>query len=145
LNGFQGKEGMSKTKVFIVDDDVTASRLLAVGLERTGAFEVRVENVATRALSSARQFRPDVVFMDVCMPGEDGTDVAFHFQNDAMLGATPLIFLTSLVSGQEGSSEGIERGGREFLPKPASLAKIVACIQRRVPHTESAGTPSTAI
>ncbi len=136
---------MSKTKVFIVDDDVTASRLLAVGLERTGTFEVRVENVATRALSSARQFRPDMVFMDVCMPGEDGTDVAFHFQNDAILGATPLIFLTSLVSGQEGNSQ-IERGGREFLAKPASLARIVACIQRHVPqHTESAGTASTAI
>ena len=136
---------MSKTKVFIVDDDVAASRLLAVGLERTGLFEVSVENVATRAISSARQFRPDVIFMDVCMPGEDGTDVAFHIQNDATLRATPLIFLTSLVSGQEASAQGVERGGREFLAKPASLAKVIACIDRHVPkRVESAGTATTA-
>jgi CheY-like chemotaxis protein len=135
---------MSKTKIFLVDDDVTASRLLAVGLERTGPFEVRVENVATRALSSARQFRPDLIFMDVCMPGEDGTDVAFQIQNDAILGATPLIFLTSLVSGQDANSEGIERGGREFLSKPASLAKVIACIHRHVPQqAESAGTATS--
>lgn len=136
---------MSKTKVFVVDDDVTASRLLAVGLERTGLFEVKVENVATRAIGSARQFRPDVIFMDVCMPGEDGTDVAFQIQSDALLAATPLIFLTSLVSGQDANSEGIERGGREFLPKPASLAKVIACIQRHVPRqAESAGTATKA-
>ncbi|HUJ08390.1 MAG TPA: response regulator [Verrucomicrobiae bacterium] len=135
---------MSKSKVFIVDDDVTASRLLAVGLEKTGLFEVKVENVATRALGSARQFRPDVIFMDVCMPGADGTDVAFQIQNDPVLGATPLIFLTSLISGQEANSQ-MERGGREFLPKPATLAKIIACIQRHLPgRTESAGTATSA-
>jgi CheY-like chemotaxis protein len=134
---------MSKTKIFVVDDDVTASRLLAVGLEKTGLFEVKVENVATRAINSARQFRPDVIFMDVCMPGADGTDVAFHVQNDPILRSTPLIFLTSLVSGQESNSEGIERGGREFLAKPASLTKIIACIQRHVPRSvPAAGTPT---
>ena len=132
---------MSKTKVLVVDDDVTASRLLAVGLEKTGLFQVKVENVAMRAAASARQFRPDVIFMDVCMPGVDGTDVAFQIQKDPVIGSTPLIFLTSLVSGQEVNSQAIERGGREFLPKPASLANVIACIQRHVPQAaESSGT-----
>ena len=134
---------MSKTKVFIVDDDVTASRLLAVGLEKTGAFEVKVENVAMSALASARQFRPDVIFLDVCMPGEDGTDVAFHMQNDATLKATPIIFLTSLVSGQEANSQEMQRGGHEFLPKPASLAKVVACIEHHL--ARRAGTVNAPI
>ena len=40
---------MSKTKVLIVDDDIAASRLLGLGLEKTGSFQVMVENVATRA------------------------------------------------------------------------------------------------
>ena len=134
---------MGKTKVLIVDDDVTASRLLAVGLEKTGAFEVKVENVATRALTSARQFRPDVIFLDVCMPGEDGTDVAFEMQNDATLKATPIIFLTSLVSGQEANSQEMQRGGREFLSKPASLAKVVACIEHHL--ARRAGTVNAPV
>ena len=134
---------MSKPKIFIVDDDVTASRLLAVGLEKTGLYEVKVENFATRAISSARVFRPDLIFMDVCMPGADGTDVAVHIQSDPILGATPLVFLTSLVSGQEVSADGMERGGREFLPKPASLANVKACIQRHLPsRSETAGATS---
>jgi len=114
---------MIKTKVLIVDDDVAASRLLALGLEKTGAFEVLVENVATRALASARQFGPDVIFMDVCMPGADGGDVAFQIHSHPQLKTTPIIFLTSLVSGKETSNQA-ERGGYEFLPKPASLANL---------------------
>ena len=130
---------MIKTKVLIVDDDVAASRLLALGLEKTGAFEVMVENVATRALGSARQFGPDVIFMDVCMPGADGGDVAFQIHSQSNLKATPIIFLTSLVSGRETNTQA-ERGGYEFLPKPASLAKVIACIDRHLTRrAESAG------
>lgn len=123
---------MSKTKVLIVDDDMAASRLLALGLEKTGAFETKVENVATRALTTAREFRPGVILLDVCMPGADGGDVAFRIHGDGALRSTPIIFLTSLVSGQEASSEAVLRGGYEFLPKPASIAKVVDCIDRHL-------------
>lgn len=123
---------MSKTKVLIVDDDMAASRLLALGLEKTGAFEAKVENVATRALATAREFRPSVILLDVCMPGADGGDVAFRIHGEAALRSTPIIFLTSLVSGQEASSEAVLRGGYEFLAKPASIAKVVDCIDRHL-------------
>jgi two-component system OmpR family response regulator len=123
---------MSKTKVLVVDDDMAASRLLALGLEKTGAFEAKVENVATRALATAREFRPSVILLDVCMPGADGGDVAFRIHGDAALRSTPIIFLTSLVSGQEASSEAVLRGGYEFLAKPASIAKVVDCIDRHL-------------
>jgi two-component system, OmpR family, response regulator len=123
---------MSKTKVLIVDDDTVASRLLALGLEKTGSYEVKVENVATHALNSAREFRPNVILLDVCMPGADGGDVAFSIHSNAALRSTPIIFLTSLVSGQEASNAGVLRGGYEFLPKPASVAKVIECIGRHL-------------
>lgn len=127
---------MSKIKVLIVDDDIAASRLLAVGLEKTGSFQVVVENVATRAPSTAREFRPGVILLDVCMPGADGGDVAFRIHSDGTLRSTPIIFLTSLVSGQEATTESVLRGGYEFLPKPASLVKVIDCINR---HLSRAG------
>jgi len=123
---------MSKTKVLVVDDDIAASRLLAVGLEKTGLFQVVVENVATRAASTAHEFRPGVILLDVCMPGEDGGDVAFRIHSNATLRSTPIIFLTSLVSGQEAATQSILRGGYEFLPKPASIAKVMECIDRHL-------------
>jgi DNA-binding response OmpR family regulator len=123
---------MSKIKVLIVDDDIAASRLLAVGLEKTGSFQVVVENTATRAASTARDFRPGVILLDVCMPGADGGDVAFRIHSDPTLRSTPIIFLTSLVSGQEATTQSVLRGGYEFLPKPASLTKVVECIDRHL-------------
>ena len=50
-------------------------------------------------LNRAREFSPDVILLDVCMPGADGGDVAFRIHSDAALRSTPIIFLTSLVSG----------------------------------------------
>lgn len=123
---------MTKTKVLIVDDDLAASRLLALGLEKTGAFQVKVENVATHALSCAREFRPAMILLDVCMPEVDGGDVAFQIHNDVSLRSTPIVFLTSLVSGREANVDSVLRGGYEFLSKPASLAKVVECIDRHL-------------
>ena len=123
---------MSKTKVLIVDDDIAASRLLGLGLEKTGAFQVRVENTATHALNRAREFGPYVILLDVCMPGADGGDVAFRIHGDAALRSTPIIFLTSLVSEREASDKTVQRGGYEFLSKPASIAKVIECIDRHL-------------
>jgi DNA-binding response OmpR family regulator len=123
---------MSKTKILIVDDDVAASRLLGLGLEKTGTFQVKVENAATQALSRAREFGPDVILLDVCMPGADGGDVDFRIHGDAALRSTPIIFLTSLVSGNEASHATMQCGDYELLPKPASLAKVIECINRHL-------------
>ena len=127
---------MIKTKVFIADDDMIASRVLSLILEKTGAFEVKVENIPTKALTSARQFNPDIFFLDVCMPGADGNDVAFQIQNDAALKAKPIVFLTSLISERE---EGVQRGGHEFLAKPANLARVMACINRHLTQRAESG------
>jgi len=123
---------MSKTKVLIVDDDMAGSRLLGLGLEKTGLFQVKIENTATQAFGQAREFRPDVILLDVCMPGADGGDVAFQIHDDPSLRSIPIVFLTSLVSGQEAGSETVQRGGYEFLSKPASIGKIIECIDRHL-------------
>jgi len=136
---------MSKTKVLIVDDDIAASRLLAMGLEKTGSFQVAVENLATRAASTAREFRPGVILLDVCMPDADGGDVAFRIHSDSSLRSTPIIFLTSLVSGQEATTQSVLRGGYEFLAKPASISKVIECIDRHLSEgREPAGNISVA-
>ena len=132
---------MSKTKVLIVDDDMAASRLLGLGLEKTGAFEVKVENSATQAFGRVREFRPNVILLDVCMPGADGGDVAFQIHDDPSLRSIPIIFLTSLISGHE-TSKAVLRGGYEFLSKPASLGKVIESIDRHVGRPS--GTVSNA-
>ena len=117
---------MSKKRVFIVDDESGFTRLLKLTLERTGRFEVLEENDGTKAWLAAREFAPDIIFLDVVMPKIDGGDVAQQIRSDPSLAAVPIIFLTAIVSAREG---GQEIGGFPFLAKPVSLDAITKCIE----------------
>jgi two-component system OmpR family response regulator len=74
---------MEKTRILIIDDDVHLSRLVAIMLDKTGTYASAVENRSHQALTPARRFRPELVLLDVDMPGFDGGDVARQFRADA--------------------------------------------------------------
>jgi CheY-like chemotaxis protein len=123
---------MRKRRILVVDDDSAYARVLQAGLERAGDYKVRVESRATQALSTAREFDPDFILLDVCMIDGDGGDVAFRFQNDARLQNIPIVFLTSIVSEHEAQDGDIVRGDFRFLAKPARLERLIACIQKHI-------------
>ncbi|MBI4323241.1 MAG: response regulator [Candidatus Omnitrophica bacterium] len=125
---------MGKKRILIVDDEVGLTRLLKLNLEQTGAYEVRTENQGSRALAAAREFRPDLILCDVIMPDMEGSEVAAQLQADPSLAATPIVFLTAVVSREEVEAQGGLIGGRPFLAKPAPVEKIVACIEQHL-HT----------
>jgi DNA-binding response OmpR family regulator len=119
---------MEKTRILIIDDDVHLSRLVAIMLDKTGTYASAVENRSHQALTAARRFRPELVLLDVDMPGFDGGDVARQFRADAGLRDVPIIFFTSLLSPDE-SSGGISiRGGERYLPKPVDPAVLIRSI-----------------
>ena len=73
----------------VVDDEAGFTKLLKMNLEKTGKYEVRIENQSTKALEVAKEFQPDVVLLDIVMPDMDGGDVAAQFQDDPMLRRVP--------------------------------------------------------
>ena len=99
--------------------------LLKLTLERTGEFIVREENDGTKAWLAAREFAPDIIFLDIVMPNIDGGDVAQQIRSDPSLAHVPIVFLTAIVSERETSHE---IGGFPFLAKPVSIEAITACI-----------------
>lgn len=117
---------MNPKKVLIVDDESGFTRLLKLTLQKTGNFEVKEVNDGTQAWLTAREFQPDIIFLDVVMPAIDGGDVAQQIRADPSLAHVPIIFLTAIVSSKEG---GHEIGGFPFLAKPVSLETIVRCIE----------------
>jgi CheY-like chemotaxis protein len=123
---------MSKKLILVVDDDITTTRLLKIGLEGTGAYRVREENIATRAVATARECQPDLVVLDVCMPNADGGDVAAQIQDDPRLRNTPVIFLTSIVSEAEAGQQSLHSGGYQFIAKPVQIQKLVRCIESKL-------------
>jgi len=63
---------------------MATSGLLGWDWKRPACSQVKVENAATQAFGRTREFRPDVILLDVCMPGADGGDVAFQIHDDPL-------------------------------------------------------------
>src|SRR5271155_1338802 len=120
---------MKKKRLLIVDDESGFTRLLKLTLEKTGRYIVREENDGTNAWLAAREFRPDIIFLDIVMPKIDGGDVAQQIRSDPSLAHVPIIFLTAIVSKTESNSE---IGGFPFLAKPVSLDAITQCIREHL-------------
>ncbi|HEX8296859.1 MAG TPA: response regulator [Chthoniobacteraceae bacterium] len=116
-------------RIFIVDDESGFTRLLKLTLERTGRYLIREENDGTKAWLAAREFAPDIIFLDIVMPKIDGGEVAQKIRSDPSLAHVPIIFLTAIVSERETSRE---IGGFPFLSKPVSLEAITACIEEHL-------------
>ena len=121
---------MNKKRIFIVDDESGFTRLLKLTLEKSGNYEVLEENDGTKAWLKAREFKPDIIFLDIVMPKIDGGDVAQQIRSDPMLAKVPIIFLTAIVSRSE-SKQDI--GGFPFLSKPVSLDAVTRCITEHLP------------
>lgn len=119
----------SKTKVLIVDDESGFTRLVKLTLERSGNYQVREQNDGSQAWLTAREFRPDIIFLDVVMPKADGGEVAQQIRSDPLLEHVPVIFLTAIVSQKESHHEF---GGFPFLAKPVSIDTIKKTIMEHL-------------
>jgi CheY-like chemotaxis protein len=91
-------------RILIVDDDSNTTHLVKILLERSGPYLVLEENDATEAYQTARSFKPDLVLLDVIMPGIDGGEVAEQIQADRELHDTAIIFQTGLITKAEAQS-----------------------------------------
>lgn len=112
-------------KILLVDDEAGFTELLRMNLEKGGRYEVCIENDSTKAVSVARTFEPDVILLDVVMPGMDGGDVQAALQNDTVLSRVPVLMLTALVDSTELSEGAVAQAGSQMvLPKPVNLALL---------------------
>ncbi|MGE5307882.1 MAG: response regulator [Deltaproteobacteria bacterium] len=118
---------MAKKKILFVDDEVDFLKMVKLNLEATGAYEVRTESKGLNALTAVRQFRPDVIFLDVVMPDLDGGEVLEQLKVEPELKNIPVVFLTAIVTEKEVSNHG-QIAGRSFIAKPISTAKLIDCI-----------------
>jgi CheY-like chemotaxis protein len=121
-----------KKRILLVDDEAAITRMMRRNLEATGRFEVLDINDPTRALATARQFKPDLVFLDVMMPDMDGGDVAAAFAEDQSLARVPIIFLTAIVSKKEVAPSGSLIGNQTYLAKPVKLSDLLTCIDEHL-------------
>ena len=116
-------------KILAIDDEPGVTRLIKLNLEKTGAYEVLTVNEPGSALAAAKQFKPDLILLDVMMPNLDGGDVASQFESDPEVKSVPIVFLTAIVTKKEAGPEGLRSSGKRFLAKPISLEELVHAIE----------------
>jgi two-component system, OmpR family, response regulator len=119
-------------RILIVDNDTDSTHLVKVLLEKTGRYQVLEENESTKAHLSARNFRPNLILIDVLMPDRDGGEIAAQIQADPELHNTPIIFLTALVTRAEAKT-GLHIDGHPFLAKPINIQELIEAIERVLP------------
>ena len=121
---------MNKKRILLVDDEKSLTNLLKLNLEETGDYEVRVENWPEDALAAAREFKPDLILLDLIMPRMPGGNVAALIDSDPQVKGTPIVFLTAAVRKQQvEENEGIICD-HPCLAKPATVEEVVAMIEK---------------
>ena len=122
-----------KRRILIVDDDRESTHLVKVLLEKAGHYLVLEENHAAKAHQSARDFRPDVILLDIMMPEKDGAEVAAQIDADPELRTTPIIFLTALLTMPEART-GLRIEGHRSLAKPIDMPQLINQIEESLPR-----------
>ena len=117
-------------KVLAVDDDPRALEGLAESLGELG-YEVWQALDGESALLLAREHQPDVILLDVLMPGLDGFQVCRRLKEDPDTRLIPVVFLTGYDS-RSAKLKGLEAGGSDFLSKPVDLTELEARVHNLV-------------
>jgi two-component system response regulator MtrA len=133
-------EAVTRGKVLVVDDDAALSEMLAIVLRNEG-FDSRVCPSGEQAVSDFREYRPDVVLLDLMLPGKDGIDVCKEIRAES---GVPIVMLTA-KSDTVDVVVGLESGADDYVVKPFKPKELVARIRARVRRFEEPGPESLAI
>jgi two-component system response regulator MtrA len=121
-----------KSRVLVVDDDPALAEMLTIVLRGEG-FDTAVVGDGTRALPAVREMRPDVVLLDLMLPGMNGIDVCRAIRAES---GVPIVMLTA-KSDTVDIVLGLESGADDYVVKPFKPKELVARIRARVRRTEA--------
>lgn len=123
---------MSRQTVLVIDDHKELAELVQRSLEQEG-FDVIIAGDGPSGLEIARQHRPDLIILDLTLPGMDGLEVCRQLRNDPRAGRTPVLMLSARAS-EDDRVIGLEQGADDYLIKPFSprelLARVRAALRR---------------
>ena len=130
----------NRGRVLVVDDDAALAEMLTIVLRNEG-FEPRVCPTGDQALAAFRDFRPDVVLLDLMLPGKDGIDVCREIRAES---GVPIVMLTA-KSDTIDVVVGLESGADDYVAKPFKPKELVARIRARVRRHDDAGPETLTI
>jgi DNA-binding response OmpR family regulator len=132
-------------RVLIVDDDPSI-RLICREVLELGGYQVRDAGSANTALSEARRFRPDMIVLDVLMPGIDGYRTAEMIRADPAIGMAPIMFLSARGDTAD-KVRAFRSGAEDYMVKPFDAAELLARVAKALDRQarELGASPTTQL
>ncbi len=124
--------------ILVVDDEVDLLELLTYNFEREG-YRVETATNGVQGLEAARRAPPDLIVLDIMMPGMDGIDVCRRLRQDPLLQSVPVIMLTARTEDED-YVRGLDVGADIYLGKPVSVPILMSQVKalfRREARTET--------
>jgi two-component system, OmpR family, alkaline phosphatase synthesis response regulator PhoP len=116
------------TKVLVIDDEAPIRLLCRVNLEAEKMDVIEAAD-GPSGVQKARDERPDVILLDVMMPGLDGWNVAQQLLEDTSTSGIPIIFLTARAEFRD-RARGLDIGGVDYITKPFNPLELAPLVQR---------------
>jgi DNA-binding response OmpR family regulator len=132
MSAERGETGV--TRVLVIDDEAPIRLLCRVNLEAEGMSVLEAAD-GPSGLDTARKERPDVVLLDVMMPGLDGWRVAEHLLEDDRTNETPIIFLTARAEFRD-RARGLDIGGVDYVTKPFNPLELAPLVRELLARIE---------
>ncbi len=130
---------MTQKRILIVEDDLTIAETLAYNLTHEG-YDIRTTDNGHDAIDLVRSFRPDLVLLDVMLPGMSGFEVCQRLRADPLTAKTPIMILT-VRSSETDVVYGLDLGAQDYVTKPFSpkvlLARIRSLLRRDKDEVEA--------
>lgn len=126
---------MRKQQILVVDDDKEVVRLMRAYLEQAG-YEVLTAYDGETAVHNLRRENPDLVLLDLMLPGMDGWEITRLMRSDVNLATIPIIMLTARVDDID-KIVGLEMGADDYVTKPYNPREVVARVKARLRTTDS--------
>ena len=122
------------TRVLVIDDEAPIRLLCRVNLEAEG-MDVLEAGDGPSGLQKAREERPDVVLLDVMMPGLDGWGVAEALLDDPTTAGIPIVFLTARAEFRD-RARGLDIGGVDYITKPFNPVELAPLVRNLLERLE---------
>ena len=120
------KVAINTARILVVDDEPEITEIVETFLMESG-YKVAVENSPNEAVTKAHAFKPDVILLDIMMPGVDGYDICQQLKGDPEFADTPIIFLTGKDRSDD-MGRSFRSGGDMFIKKPFSCERLLEIV-----------------
>ena len=123
------------TRVLVIDDEPEITDIVEAFLTEAG-YSVSSENLPTNAVAKVKEFQPNVILLDIMMPGMDGYDVCQQIKELPDMTHVPIIFLTGKDRADD-MGRSFKVGGDMFIKKPFSCERLLEIVNIVVMSTAS--------